>query len=52
MDTVYRSGENFSKIFKMSSICRYNKTNSKDFNPGLNIYKYGDKTLNKEVHGF
>ena len=52
MDTVHRSGENLSKIFRMSSICRYHKTNSKDFNPGLNIYKYSNKTLNKEVHGF
>ena len=52
MDTVHRSGENSSKIFRMSSICRYHKTNSKDFNPGLNIYKYSNKNLNKEVHGF
>jgi ectoine hydroxylase-related dioxygenase (phytanoyl-CoA dioxygenase family) len=52
MDTVHRSGENTSKIFRMSSICRYHKTNSKDFNPGLNIYKYSNKNLNKEVHGF
>lgn len=52
MDTVHRSGENSSKIFRMSSICRYHKTNSRDFNPGLNIYKYSNKNLNKEVHGF
>lgn len=52
MDTIHRSGENLSKIFRMSSLCRYHKTNSKDFNPGLNIYKYSNKHLNKEVHGF
>jgi ectoine hydroxylase-related dioxygenase (phytanoyl-CoA dioxygenase family) len=52
MDTIHRSGENLSKIFRMSSICRYHKTNSKDFNPGLNIYRYSNKNLNKEVHGF
>lgn len=52
MDTVHRSGENLSKIFRMSSICRYHKTNTKDFNPGLNIYKYSNKKLNKEVHSF
>ena len=52
MDTIHRSGENFSKIFRMSSICRYHKTNKNDFNPGLNIYRYSDKKLNKDVHGF
>lgn len=52
MDTIHRSGENLSNIFRMSSLCRYHKTNSKDFNPGLNIYKYSNKHLNKEVHGF
>ena len=36
----------------MTSICRYHNTKSKDFNPGLNIYRYSDKLLNKEVHGF
>ncbi|MDA7770146.1 phytanoyl-CoA dioxygenase family protein [Candidatus Pelagibacter sp.] len=52
MNTVHRSGENISKVFRTSTICRYHKTNTKDFNPGLNVYKYSDKTLNKEVHGF
>ena len=52
MNTVHRSGENVSKVFRASTICRYHKTNTKDFNPGLNVYKYSDKTLNKEVHGF
>ena len=52
MDTIHRSGENLSKLFRMSSICRYHKTNTNDFNPGLNIYRYSDKKLNKDVHGF
>ena len=52
MNTVHRSGENISKNFRVSTICRYHKTNTKDFNPGLNIYKYSNKALNKKVHGF
>ncbi len=52
MDTMHRSGLNFSKIFRFSAICRYHKTTSDDFNPGLNIYRYSDKKLNKEIHGF
>ena len=52
MDTMHRSGSNFSKIFRFSSICRYHNTIAKDFNPGVNLYKYSNKKLNKEVHGF
>ncbi|MDC1258258.1 phytanoyl-CoA dioxygenase family protein [Pelagibacteraceae bacterium] len=52
MDTIHRSGENISKLFRMSSICRYHNTRKKDFNPGLNIYRYSDKRLNKKIHGF
>ena len=51
-DTIHRSGINCSKIFRMSTICRYHKMALNDFNPGLNIYRYSDKKLNKEVHGF
>lgn len=52
MDTLHRSGANVSNFFRMTSICRYHNIKSKDFNPGLNIYRYSDKLLNKEVHGF
>jgi ectoine hydroxylase-related dioxygenase (phytanoyl-CoA dioxygenase family) len=52
MDTMHRSGSNFSKIFRFSSICRYHNTMSMDFNPGINLYKYSNKKINKEVHGF
>ncbi len=52
MDTLHRSGVNSSNLFRMTSICRYHNTKSKDFNPGLNIYRYSDKIINKEIHGF
>ncbi len=52
MDTLHRSGTNISNFFRMTSICRYHNAKSKDFNPGLNIYRYSDKAINKEVHGF
>ena len=52
MDTLHRSGTNISNFFRMTSICRYHNTKSKDFNPGLNIFRYSDKKLNKEIHGF
>ena len=52
MDMIHRSGENFSNNFRMSTICRYHNSNKKDFNPGLNIYRYSNKKLNKEIHGF
>jgi len=52
MDTIHRSGENSSNNFRMSTICRYHNSNKKDFNPGLNIYRYSNKKLNKEIHGF
>ncbi len=52
MDMIHRSGGNYSQVFRMSTICRYHNMISKDFQPGLNIYKYSDKKLNKEIHGF
>ena len=41
-----------SKKFRMSAICRYHNMASKDFEPGLNIYRYSNKKINKKVHGF
>jgi ectoine hydroxylase-related dioxygenase (phytanoyl-CoA dioxygenase family) len=52
MDTFHRSGVNNSHFFRMTSICRYHNTKSKDFNPGLNIYRYSNKIINKRIHGF
>ena len=52
MDMIHRSGANFSQIFRISTICRYHNMMSDDFQPGLNIYRYSNKKLNKEVHGF
>jgi ectoine hydroxylase-related dioxygenase (phytanoyl-CoA dioxygenase family) len=52
MDLVHRSGSNFSSKFRFSALCRFHKVLKQDFNPGLNIYRYSDKKLNKKVHGF
>lgn len=52
MDTLHRSGYNTSGFFRITSICRYHNTLVKDFNSGLNIYRYSDKKLNKKIHGF
>ena len=52
MDLVHRSGSNVSSKFRFSALCRFHKILKKDFNPGLNIYRYSNKKLNKEVHGF
>ena len=52
MDLVHRSGSNVSSKFRFSALCRFHKILKKDFNPGLNIYRYSNKILNKEVHGF
>ena len=52
MDIVHRSGHNYSKVFRMTTICRYHNSSSKDFNSGLNIYRYSNKKINKQVHGF
>ena len=51
INMIHRSGKNFSKVFRMSNICRFHKINEKKFNPGMHIYKYNDKKINKEVHG-
>ena len=50
MDTIHRSGNNNSKKFRITGLCRYHKILTKDFNPGLNIYKYSNEKLNKKVH--
>lgn len=51
MDMVHRSGANLSKKFRISLIGRYHNMISRDFNSGLNIYRYSNKKLQKEVHG-
>ena len=43
MDTIHRSGNNNSKKFRITGLCRYHKILTKDFNPGLNIYKYSNE---------
>ena len=50
MDMAHRSGYNCSNKFRISLIGRFHKTLVKSFNSGLNIYKYSNKSLNKEVH--
>lgn len=50
MDMVHKSGDNKSKKFRISGLCRYHKILTKDFNPGLNIYKYSDNKLNETIH--
>lgn len=50
MDMAHRSGYNSSNKFRISLIGRFHKTLVNSFNSGLNIYKYSDKNLDKEVH--
>jgi len=50
MDTIHRSGNNISKKFRISGLCRYHKILTKCFNPGLNVYRYSNKKLNDKVH--
>ena len=49
MDLVHRSGSNVSSKFRFSALCRFHKILKKDFNPGLNIYRYSDKKLKKNI---
>ena len=51
MDMVHRSSKNLSNKNRISLIGRFHNTVSGDFNSGLNLFKYSDKRLNKEVHG-
>ena len=52
MNLVHRSGENFSDKFRITLLARYHRTLTKTFNSGLNVYRYSNKKLNKEVHGY
>lgn len=51
MDMVHRSGKNYSKKFRISLIGRYHNMSANDFNSGLNLYKYTNQKINKEVYG-
>ena len=52
LDMIHKSGNNLSNKFRCTLLARYHNSKSKDFNPGLNIYKYSNKNINKKVHGF
>ena len=52
LDMIHRSGKNLSNKFRVTLLGRYHNSKSNDFNPGLNLYKYSDKNINKKVHGF
>ena len=52
LDLIHRSGKNLSNKFRITLLGRYHNSKSNDFNPGLNIYKYNNKYINKKVHGF
>lgn len=52
LDMVHRSGQNLSDKFRITLLGRYHNSKSKDFNPGLNIYKYNSKKINNQIHGF
>lgn len=52
MNMIHKSGDNISDKFRITLIGRYHRTLTKSFNSGLNVYKYSNKILNKEVHGF
>ena len=43
--------KNNSKKFRISLIGRYHNMSTNDFNSGLNVYKYTNKQINKEVYG-
>ena len=52
LDMVHRSGENLSDNFRVTLLGRYHNLKSKDFNSGVNLYKYKNRYINKKVHGF
>ena len=52
LDMVHRSGINSSQNVRVTFLSRFHNMMASDFNPGLNIYKYSDKKLNFEIHGF
>ena len=47
-----KNGADFVKIQTYTPESLTLDSNKKDFNPGLNIYRYSNKKLNKEIHGF
>jgi hypothetical protein len=52
LDMIHRSGKNLSDKFRITLLARYHNSKSNDFNPGINLYKYNDKKINKKIHGF
>lgn len=52
LDMVHRSGINISDKFRITLLGRYHNSKSKDYNAGLNIYRYFDRGINKKVHKF
>ena len=52
LDMVHRSGKNISNKFRITLLGRYHNSKSNDFNPGLNLYKYANKNINRKIHGF
>jgi ectoine hydroxylase-related dioxygenase (phytanoyl-CoA dioxygenase family) len=52
LDMIHRSGKNLSDKFRITLLARYHNSKSDDFNPGINLYNYNDKKINKKVHGF
>ena len=52
LDMVHRSGINSSQKVRVTFLSRFHNMMASDFNPGLNIYKYSDKKLNFDIHGF
>ena len=52
-DVVHRSGRNLNKKkVRVTMLVRFHNMLSNDFNPGFNIYKYSDKKINFDLHGF
>lgn len=52
LDMVHRSGKNLSDKFRVTLLGRYHNSKSDDFNPGINLYNYNNKNINRKVHGF
>jgi len=52
LDMIHRSGKNLSDKFRITLLARYHNSKSNDFNPGVNLYNYNNKIINKKIHGF
>lgn len=52
LDMIHRSGKNLSNKFRITLLARYHNSKTNDFNPGVNLYKYDNKSINKKIHGF